>query len=143
MRSRCHRRRPARGSRCGRQTGASVITSHPLTAKRTSRRKSPSGPPRNVRFAAKLISRNDADRLAAASFAELHGAGGRREQRVVPATPHVDPGVEGGATLANQDLARLDDLTAEPLHAKPLRGGVAAVAGARRALLVCHLLIAP
>src|SRR3984957_1105093 len=82
--------------------------------------------------------RDDVDRLAAALLAELHGPRGLREQRVVAATADVDAGVEVGATLANQDLAGLDDLTAEPLDAEPLGVGVATVAGAGCALLVCH-----
>ena len=50
------------------------------------------------------------------------------EQRVVAATADVDAGVEVGAALADDDLAGLDDLAAEPLDAEPLGGGVATVA---------------
>src|SRR6478609_7970998 len=79
-----------------------------------------------------------ADRLAATLGAELHGAGGGREQGVVAATPDIDAGVEVGAALADQDLAGLDDLTAEPLDAESLSIRVATVARAGSALLVCH-----
>src|SRR5260370_336137 len=61
-----------------------------------------------------------------------------REQGVVAAAADARAGVEVGAALAHDDLARVDLLTAEPLHAQPLRGGVTAVAAGRRALLVCH-----
>ena len=53
-------------------------------------------------------------------IAELHGAGGRGEQRVVAAAADVDAGMEVGAALADDDLAGLDDLAAEPLDAEPL-----------------------
>jgi len=71
---------------------------------------------------------DDVDRLASTLFAELDGAGRRGEQCVVTATTDVDAGVEVGATLADDDLARLDDLAAEALDAEPLRVGVATVA---------------
>ena len=70
---------------------------------------------------------HDVDGLATALGAELDGAGGRREQRVVAATSDVHAGVEVGAALADDDLACLDDLAAEPLDAKPLGIGVATV----------------
>jgi hypothetical protein len=50
------------------------------------------------------------------------------EQGVIPAASHAVPGVEMGASLADQDLARVDPLTTEPLHAQPLCGGVTSVA---------------
>ena len=42
------------------------------------------------------------------------------------------------AALADQDLARVDDLAAEPLHAKALGVRVTSVPAGRGALLVCH-----
>src|SRR5215212_11532564 len=62
----------------------------------------------------------------------------QREQRVVAATPHTVPGMEVGATLADDDLAGIDQLAAETLDAEPLRVRITAVSGGRRALLVCH-----
>ena len=62
----------------------------------------------------------------------------KREQRVVAAAADVVAGVEVGAALAEDDLAGLDLLAAEPLHAEALGVGVAAVTAGRRALLVCH-----
>ena len=50
------------------------------------------------------------------------------EQRVVAAAADVDAGVEVRAALADDDLAGLDDLAAEPLDAQPLGVGVATVA---------------
>jgi len=67
------------------------------------------------------------DCLAAALGAEFDGAGSGGEQRVVAATADIHTGIEVGAALADQDLAGLDDLTAEPLDAQPLSGGVPTV----------------
>ena len=61
------------------------------------------------------------------------------EQRVVAAPADVDAGMELGAALPHDDLPGLDDLTAEPLDAQPLSGGIPTVARARGALLVCHV----
>src|SRR5690606_13146204 len=56
------------------------------------------------------LRRNDADRLAAALLAELHGAGGKREQRVVTTAADVETGVELGPALPDKDLASVHDL---------------------------------
>jgi len=77
--------------------------------------------------------------LAEVEIEAGHGAGRFGEQCVVAAASDVDAGMELGAALPHQDLAGLDDLAAEPLDAQPLSGGVAAVARAGRALLVCHV----
>src|SRR5213075_226406 len=82
--------------------------------------------------------RHDVDRLAATLLAELDRAGGPGEQRVVAATADVHAGVELGATLADQDLARVDFLAAVALDAEALRVRVTTVAGAGRTLLVSH-----
>src|ERR1700712_940975 len=82
---------------------------------------------------------NDVDDLAAALLAELDRTGRQREQGVVATTADVDAGVEVGAALADDDLAGLDDLTAEALDAEVLRVRVATVAGGRCALFVCHV----
>jgi len=55
------------------------------------------------------------------------------------ATADAETGVEVSAALPDDDLARVDQLAAEALHAKPLRVAVPAVTAGRRALLVCHL----
>src|SRR3712207_5798626 len=47
--------------------------------------------------------------------------------------------MEMSTALADDDLAGLDDLTAEALDAEPLGGGVTTVARAGCALLVCHV----
>ena len=90
-----------------------------------------------------LRGRDDAHRAATALGAELHGARDEREQRVVTTAAHTVTGVELGAALANQDLAGVDDLSAEALDAESLRVGVAAVAAGRRALLVSHRSLLP
>ena len=64
---------------------------------------------------------------------------GEREQGVVAAAADVQAGVEVGAALAHEDLAGVDELAAEALHAEPLRVGVTAVTARGGALLVCHV----
>src|SRR5215204_6298488 len=84
------------------------------------------------------VGGHDVDDAATAAAAELHRPGDEREQGVVTAAAYTEPGVEVGAALPDDDLARVDDLAAEPLDAEALRVGVAPVAGGRRALLVSH-----
>src|SRR5665213_535506 len=84
---------------------------------------------------------DDVDDLATALAAELDRTGGEGEQGVVAATADVDAGVEVGAALADEDLARTDDLTTEALHAEALRVRVTTVASGARSLFVCHLLL--
>jgi hypothetical protein len=75
-----------------------------------------------------LLRRNhDVDDLAAALLTELDCTGSEGEQRVVAATANVGAGVEVGAALAKDDLARLDDLAAEALNAEVLGVGIATV----------------
>ena len=69
---------------------------------------------------------------------ELDPACNKREQGVVAAAADADARVEVRAALANQDLAGVDDLAAEPLHAKALGVRVTSVPAGRGALLVCH-----
>src|SRR3954452_12987026 len=63
------------------------------------------------------------DRYKAAStdsLVELDGAGFEREQRVVAAHADALAGMELGAPLPHQDIARHHDLAAEFLDAEPL-----------------------
>jgi len=76
---------------------------------------------------------------AATLDAEVHLACGQREEGVVATTTHVVAGVEVGAVLANDDLARTDDLPAETLHTEALGIGITTVSRRGRAFLVCHL----
>ena len=64
------------------------------------------------------------DDLAAAPGAESHLALDQCKQRVVAATADPFTGMEVGAALPQDDLAGVDPLTAETLHAEPLGGGV-------------------
>src|SRR4051812_9752039 len=82
---------------------------------------------------------NDVDDPATAPGAELDRTGCEREQRVVATAADVVARVEVRAALADDDLAGVDDLAAEALHAEALGVGVAPVLGGRGALLVCHL----
>ena len=56
-----------------------------------------------------------------------------------PPRPTPEPGWKWVPTLADDDLAGVDDLAAVALHTETLGVGVATVLGRRRALLVCHL----
>src|SRR5688572_22126536 len=89
------------------------------------------------------VDGRDGDRLPPAARAERHRTGSEREQRVVAAAADAQARVEVGATLAHDDLAGLDDLAAEALHAEALGVRVATVAGRRCALLVCHVEVSP
>src|SRR4028119_860369 len=80
---------------------------------------------------------------AAGAGAEGDGPGQQRDQRVAAAAPDTEAGVEVGAALAHDDLAGLDDLTAEALHAEALGVGVAAAAGGRGGALVSHVVVSP
>ena len=91
-----------------------------------------------------VTRRNDVDDLAAALRAELDRASREREQRVVATTADVGARVEVRAALADDDLARDDDLAAEALDAEALRVGVATVAsGAMRPFYVPCSVLAP
>src|SRR3954447_24049009 len=88
--------------------------------------------------ALRSLARDDVHDAATAARAELDGTADEREQRVVTAAADAAARVEVGATLADDDLAGVDDLAAVALDAEALGVGVAAVLGGRRALLVCH-----
>ena len=96
------------------------------------------GPPCR-RTGAQTSGRDDIDGLAPAREPNCTLPANQREQRVVSAAADMRTGVELGAALTDQDLAGVDDLAAEALHAEELRVGVATVAGAGRTLLMCHL----
>src|SRR5690606_8981861 len=82
---------------------------------------------RPVDVTSALCGGNDVDDLAAALRAELNCASRESEQRVVLATPDVHAWVELSTPLANDDLARVNLLTAETLHAEALCVGVTTV----------------
>src|SRR5262245_53663004 len=86
-----------------------------------------------------LFGRVDPGQLATADLVVDDAAGHLGEQGVVAAATHAGAGVDARAPLAHQDRAGGDHLTAEPLHAKALGRGVAAVAAGGGALLVGHL----
>src|SRR3984957_381916 len=106
------------------------------------------GPPRTFSFCFGLLGhvfnvqrvrvRDDAHGAATAVPSELDLAGHQREQRVVVTATDALARVEVRAALPDDDLARVDELAAQALHAKPLRVRVTAVTAGRRALLVCH-----
>src|SRR5688572_32960431 len=82
------------------------------------------------------IDRNAHARLAVAL--ELHDAIDLREQRPVAADADVLARVKLRADLANENAARGDVLTGEPLHAAHLRVRVATVASRALSFFVCH-----
>ena len=65
------------------------------------------------------------------------------EDGVVAAEAHALAGVELGASLANDDVARDDRLAGELLHAEALADGVAAVARRSLSFFMCHYLLSP
>jgi hypothetical protein len=67
-----------------------------------------------------LLRRDDVDDAASATGSELNRASGESEQGVVATSSNVAAGVEVGAALADDDLAGVDDLAAETLHAETL-----------------------
>src|SRR5687768_3560888 len=67
----------------------------------------------------------DGDGAPSPSRAERDRTGVECEQRVVAAAADAETRVEVGAALAHDDLAGLDNLTAETLHAEALGVGVA------------------
>src|SRR6476659_6575920 len=83
--------------------------------------------------------RQHADGLATLLGAEGDRTADEREQRVVAAAADAVTGVEVRAALADDDLARADQLAAEALDTQALGVAVATVARRGRALLVCHV----
>ena len=73
----------------------------------------------------------------------LHRAGNHRKQRIVLAATDVLTGMEMRAALANENLARVNNLTGKTLAAKTLRVGITAVTTGSEAFLVCHKSSAP
>lgn len=67
---------------------------------------------------------------------EPHAAGLEGEEGVVAAFAHIDAGVDVGAALTDQNVARQDELPVGALHAQPLGLAVAAIAGGANAFLV-------
>ncbi|OEI69093.1 hypothetical protein Cus16_0923 [Curtobacterium sp. ER1/6] len=101
------------------------------------------GPPLPQSLSSLVLRVDDVDDLAAALGAELDRTGREGEQRVVATATDVGARVEVGATLAEDDLTGVDDLTTEALHAEALCVRVTTVASGARTLLVCHLLLPP
>ena len=63
----------------------------------------------------------DADEAAAtALILELHVAGYESEERVILALADIVAGLVLGATLADEDCPRIDELPAEAFYAQPL-----------------------
>ncbi len=63
----------------------------------------------------------------------------QREQGVIAAAADTVACVEMGTALPDDDLTCVDQLTAEPFDAEPLRIGVPTISGRGRSLLVCHV----
>src|SRR5699024_6419703 len=85
------------------------------------------------------LRRHDVDGLASALGAEGDRPRRQGEEGVVLATADVVAGVELGAALTHEDLARVDGLPTETLDAESLGVGIAPVLGAGRVLLALHV----
>jgi hypothetical protein len=86
-----------------------------------------------------LSRRDDVDDPATTLGAELDIAADQGEEGVVTTAAHAAAGVEVRAALPDDDLARVDELTAVALHTEPLGVRVPTVLGRGCALLVCHV----
>src|SRR4051794_14575220 len=67
-----------------------------------------------------LLRRDDVDDAASATSSELNRTSRQSEQGVVTTASNVAARVEVCAALADDDLARVDDLATEALHAQTL-----------------------
>src|SRR5690625_3598600 len=135
----CRRCRRPRAARHGRRRWPSSPSSGRWSGTENGGgRHVPSAPVGSVAVCRSGLGSDHADRLAAALGAELDGAGRQGEQGVVLAAADVVTGMELRAALADEDLARVDELAAETLDAEALRVGVAAVPGGAVTLLRCH-----
>ena len=57
---------------------------------------------------------------------------------VILAYPYIFAGMNSRSLLADQDVTRLDQLSAKPFHAHSLSAAISAVARASSRFLVCH-----
>jgi hypothetical protein len=82
------------------------------------------------------------DQYGAAMFraldGEFHRTVGKCEQGVILADTDVLTGMELGAALTDEDVARRDELAAIAFDAEAFRFGIAAVARTAACFLVCH-----
>ncbi len=86
---------------------------------------------------------DDVHNATATGRAELDCTGSQSEQRVISTAANACAGVEVGSTLADDDLASLDYLTAEALNTQVLSVGITTVASGARTLFMCHLKCLP
>ena len=56
-----------------------------------------------------------------------HHTRDQREERIVFAAAHIEPGLIVSATLTHQDAASGDQLASKALHTQPLAVGIASV----------------
>jgi len=70
--------------------------------------------------------------------AEGHFSSDLGKQGVVFAHPDVEPGMDSRATLANDNFAGVDGLTAVALYAETFGLGIATVTGTAACLFMCH-----
>src|SRR2546422_9418819 len=89
------------------------------------------GGPQNFSLRPALGYGLDADELShAAAIVKLDHARHFREQRVILTPADIHAGLDVCAALPHDDRPAGHQLSAENLHAQPLRVGIAAVAGA-------------
>ena len=97
-------------------------------------------PPRYVRqlfvIMRLLLSVNGALTAILAQTLELDGTVNQSEQGVILADTNVGAGMDVGASLANQNVASLNELTVSTLAAQTLGLGITAVLGGAAALVV-------
>jgi hypothetical protein len=63
---------------------------------------------------------------------------GRGEQSIISSHSNVDSGVETSPSLTDQDVARANPLSTEPLNTQPLRLAVTTVSAGSTTFLMSH-----
>src|SRR5690242_4546687 len=81
-----------------------------------------------------------AEFAAELALVESHAALDEREEGVILADADIGAGVEFGAALTHEDVARNGDFATELLHAKTTTGRITTVARRTACLLMCHCL---
>ena len=83
---------------------------------------------------------NTDHKLRLAEALELHNAIGLREECIISSTTDIPARKKPGPTLADEDTAARDRLSAKPLHAEALCIAIAAIPRTSHSFFMCHFL---
>ena len=105
-----------------------------------SKKKDPkTGSPSDTSANPSLGLRLNVDKFAqTATVLKLHGSRYLGKQRIVTADPYVQPRLELGTPLPDDNGPATDKLSGKTLYAEPLGLAVSSVPGASHSLFVCH-----